>query len=86
MFTGRLKPIPIARVQISVLLYICIWISNRVRMLCCCPQIIYVARDAKYVAVSYYHHYRLMNGYTGSCEDFIEAFLAEIGRTYALWF
>ena len=57
-----------------------------VRMLCCCPQIIYVARDAKDVAVSYYHHYRLMNGYTGSCEDFIEAFLAEIGKIYDLWF
>jgi len=50
-------------------------------MLCCCPQIIYVARDAKDVAVSYYHHNRLMNGYTGSCEDFIEAFLEEIGKT-----
>jgi hypothetical protein len=43
------------------------------------PQIIYVARDAKDVAVSYYHHYRLFFGYTGSCEDFMEAFLAEIG-------
>jgi len=50
-------------------------------MLCCCPQIIYVARDAKDVAVSYYHHYRLFNLYTGSFEDFIEAFLAEIGKT-----
>ena len=50
-------------------------------MLCCCPQIIYVAREAKDVAVSYYHHYRLMTGYTGSCEDFIEAFVAEIGKT-----
>jgi len=55
-------------------------------MLCCCPQIIYVAREAKDVVVSYYHHYRLFNLYTGSCEDFIEAILAEIGKTYDLWF
>jgi hypothetical protein len=45
------------------------------------PQIVYVARDAKDVAVSYYHHYRLFFGYTGSCQDFIEAFLAEIGTS-----
>jgi len=51
-------------------------------MLCCFPQIIYVTREAKDVAVSYYHHHRLMKRYTGSCEDFIEAFLAEIGKTY----
>ena len=45
-----------------------------------------MARNAKDVAVSYYHHHRLFIGYTGSCEDFIEAFLAEIGKTYDLWF
>jgi len=55
-------------------------------MMCCCPQIIYVARDSKDVAVSYYHHHRLFSGYTGYCEDCIEALLAEIGKTWDLWF
>ena len=55
-------------------------------MMCCCPQIIYVARDSKDVAVSYYHHHRLFSDYTGYCEDFIEALLAEIGKTWDLWF
>jgi hypothetical protein len=49
------------------------------------PQIIYVARDPRDVAASYYHHHRLFFGYTGSCEDFIEALLAEIGKTYDMW-
>ena len=54
--------------------------------MCCCPQIIYVARDLKDVAVSYYHHHRLFFDYTGSCEDFNEALLAEIGKTWDLCF
>jgi hypothetical protein len=58
----------------------------RVRMMCCSPQIIYVARDPRDVAASYYHHHRLFFGYSGSCEDFTEALLAEIGKTCDLWF
>ncbi|KDR22997.1 estrogen sulfotransferase-like isoform X2 [Zootermopsis nevadensis] len=49
------------------------------------PKIIYVARDVKDVAASYYHHYRLFFGYTGSCEDFVEAFLAEIVPYGSVW-
>lgn len=49
------------------------------------PKIIYVARDPRDVAASYYHHHRLFFGYTGSCEDFIEALLAEIVPYGSVW-
>ncbi|XP_066994999.2 luciferin sulfotransferase-like [Anabrus simplex] len=39
------------------------------------PKIIYMAREPKDVAVSYYHHCRLMFNYTGTDELFYEAFL-----------
>jgi hypothetical protein len=45
-----------------------------------------VARDAKDVAVSYYHHHRLFFGYSGSSEDFFEALLAEIGKVLLFGF
>ncbi|CAH0389180.1 unnamed protein product [Bemisia tabaci] len=41
------------------------------------PKLIYVTRDPKDVAISYYHHHRLWNGYSGSYEDFIEGFLQD---------
>ncbi|XP_075212042.1 luciferin sulfotransferase-like [Lycorma delicatula] len=41
------------------------------------PKIIYVTRDPKDAAVSYYHHHRLWNGYTGSYETFMEGFLED---------
>ncbi|KAK7862638.1 hypothetical protein R5R35_001613 [Gryllus longicercus] len=39
------------------------------------PKIIYVSRDPKDAALSYYHHHRLWNGYVGTLDDFLEAFL-----------
>ncbi|KAK7790985.1 hypothetical protein R5R35_011576 [Gryllus longicercus] len=39
------------------------------------PKIVYVSRDPKDVALSFYHHYKLMNGYKGSVEDYLEAFM-----------
>ncbi|KAL0268405.1 UNVERIFIED_CONTAM: hypothetical protein PYX00_010361 [Menopon gallinae] len=39
------------------------------------PKIVYVARDPRDVAISYYHHHRLWNGYQGTLEDFVDAFL-----------
>ncbi|XP_066994281.2 luciferin sulfotransferase [Anabrus simplex] len=39
------------------------------------PKIIYVAREPKDAAVSYYHHNRLLCNYSGSDELFYEAFL-----------
>ncbi|GLH05741.1 Sulfotransferase [Gryllus bimaculatus] len=38
-------------------------------------MIVYVSRDPKDAALSFYHHYKLMNGYKGSVEDYLEAFM-----------
>ncbi|KAJ9600879.1 hypothetical protein L9F63_000991 [Diploptera punctata] len=39
------------------------------------PKIIYVARNAKDTCVSYYHHCKLLEGYTGNFEDYCKLFL-----------
>ncbi|XP_037032493.1 luciferin sulfotransferase-like [Bradysia coprophila] len=39
------------------------------------PKIIYTARGVKDLAISYYHHYVYMQGYEGSMEQFLNAFL-----------
>ncbi|KAJ9573814.1 hypothetical protein L9F63_008796, partial [Diploptera punctata] len=49
------------------------------------PKIIYVAREAKDVAVSYYHHHRFFQGYTGILDDFVEAYLAGIVAYGSIW-
>ncbi|BET01272.1 Sulfotransferase domain [Nesidiocoris tenuis] len=41
------------------------------------PKLLYVYRNPKDVAISYCHHYRLFNEYTGSQDLFIEAFLQD---------
>lgn len=40
-------------------------------------QIVYVARNPKDVAVSFFHHYRHIVGYEGTQTDFTEAFLQD---------
>ena len=37
-------------------------------------QIVYIMRDPKDTAVSFYYHYRLLLGYEGDMETFFEAF------------
>lgn len=49
------------------------------------PKIIYVAREAKDVAVSYYHHHRLVTAYTGTIQDFVEAFVEGSVMYGSLW-
>lgn len=43
------------------------------------PKMIYVARNPKDTCISWFHHQRLMDGYSGSLEDFVEAFLTDNG-------
>lgn len=47
-------------------------------------QIIYVHRDPKDAAISYFHHYRLLNDFTGTMNDFLRAFTTDQG-TEARW-
>ncbi|XP_063242492.1 luciferin sulfotransferase-like [Bacillus rossius redtenbacheri] len=49
------------------------------------PKIIYISRNPKDAAVSYYHHHRLWNGYEGSMEEFMEAFLADVVVSSPFW-
>ncbi|XP_071445159.1 luciferin sulfotransferase-like [Hetaerina americana] len=48
-------------------------------------KVIYVARNPKDTCVSYYHHSRLIEGYRGSFEDFIELFLQDTVTYSPFW-
>ncbi|CAG9759669.1 unnamed protein product [Ceutorhynchus assimilis] len=40
------------------------------------PKIIYISRNPKDTCTSYYHHAKILEGYTGNFEDFCKLFLA----------
>ena len=42
------------------------------------PKIIYIARNPKDACISYYHHSKLLERFTGSFEDYCELFLANL--------
>lgn len=41
------------------------------------PKIIYVKRDPKDVAVSYHHNYKILQKYTGTLDEFMDAFVQD---------
>lgn len=44
------------------------------------PKIVYVCRDPRDVAVSYYHQYKNLHGFEGSLPDFLDLFLDGEGK------
>lgn len=42
------------------------------------PKIVYVFRQPKDVAVSYFHQYRTLNNYQGGIKEFVDCFVQEL--------
>lgn len=45
------------------------------------PKIVYVAREPKDAAISFYHHYYNLYKYCGTKEEFLELFSKGLGKT-----
>lgn len=43
-------------------------------------QVIYVYRNPKDAAISFFHHYRMLNNYKGTLDLFLEAFVQDKGK------
>ncbi|KAK7873226.1 hypothetical protein R5R35_011307 [Gryllus longicercus] len=48
-------------------------------------KVVYVAREPKDTAVSFYHHYKLLSGYTGDKDFFFECFYEGLVEHSPLW-
>lgn len=46
----------------------------------CFLQIVVVVREPKDTAVSFYHHHCVFNGYCGTVDKFLEAFMEGCGK------
>lgn len=44
------------------------------------PKMVYVARNPKDACISWYHHQRLMDGWGGSLDDFVDCFVSDTGK------
>jgi hypothetical protein len=42
------------------------------------PKIVYIRRNPKDTAVSFFHHHRLLHGYKGDLNDFMDAFIDDL--------
>lgn len=49
------------------------------------PKIIYVAREPKDAAVSYYHHYKSLKGYNGEKEYYFQCFYDDLVQHSPMW-
>lgn len=49
-------------------------------------QIIYVYRNPKDAALSYFHHFRLWNNYSGTQDQFLEAYVQDKGTSSEIYF
>ena len=46
-------------------------------------RVIYVSRNPRDAVVSFYHHWRILEGFTGSFDTFFQAFIGDVCGYYS---